>query len=100
MAGGMNKRGSHGSMAERVARSRERPSEPEPADAHPAIPPPPTVKHCWVTTAGGSLPGLLLAWELRGDGWQGRVVHPVLDDELGWIVAEEWLPAVLLEAVR
>ena len=60
--------------------------------------PPPTVKHCWVTTVHGRLPGLLLAWERRSTGWHGRVVHPV-PDEHGWILAEEWLPATLLDAL-
>jgi hypothetical protein len=25
--------------------------------------------------------------------WQGRVVRPVLEEEGGWIVVEEWVPA-------
>lgn len=90
----MNKRGRYGSMADRLARTR---GDDAPAEAH-ASAPPPTVKHCWVTTAHGRLPGLLLAWERRSTGWHGRVVHPV-PDEQGWILAEEWLPATLLDAL-
>ena len=89
----MNKRGRYGSMADRLARTR---GDDAAADPPPA--PPPTVKHCWVTTAHGRLPGLLLAWERRSAGWHGRVVHPV-PDEHGWILAEEWLPATLLDAL-
>ena len=94
----MNKRGSYGSMAERVSRSeqaRERPlgSGPQaPAD----VPAAPDVKHCWVIDGHGRLPGLLLEWRRRPGGWHGRVVRLVLDDS-GWVVVEEWLPAQLLE---
>lgn len=82
----MSKRGSFGSMADRVNRTRG--EEPTPA-----VPP---IKHCWVTDRHGRLPALLLEWRRRADGFQGRVLHAVLDDE-GWIVVEEWLPAELLE---
>jgi hypothetical protein len=92
----MNKRGSYGSMADRVARSRD-------ADRPPAQPAPithgtpvPGVKHCWVTDHHGRLPALLLEWRRTDSGFQGRVVRPVLEDE-GWLVVEEWLPAALLE---
>ncbi len=96
MAGGMNKRGRYGSMADRLARTRgEPPAGAAPTDE--AAPPP--VKHCWVTTRHGRLPGLLLAWERRGSEWHGLVVHPV-PDEHGWILAEEWLPAGLLDEAR
>jgi hypothetical protein len=93
MAGGMNKRGRYGSMADRLARTR---GDGAAADPPPA--PPPVVKHCWVTTVDGRLPGLLLAWERRSTGWHGRVVHPVADEH-GWILADEWLPATLLDAL-
>jgi hypothetical protein len=95
MAGGMNKRGSYGPMAERV-RGRapdagaQPPPGPEPAGEAP------TVKHCWVTDRHGRLPGLLLEWQRRGETWHGRVVRPVPDAD-GWIVVEEWLPADLLD---
>jgi hypothetical protein len=81
----MNKRGSYGSMAERVARSH--------GDETPPRTP---LRHCWVTDRHGRLPGLLLEWRRTETGFQGRVVRPVLDDR-GWIVVEEWLPAELLE---
>jgi hypothetical protein len=85
----MNKRGSYGSMADRVARGR---------DAEAATPPPepvspaPPVKHCWVSDEHGRLPGLLLAWRRTESGFQGRVVRPVPDPD-GWVVVDEWLPA-------
>ena len=85
MAGGMNKRGNFGSMAERVARSYD-------SDSAPPMP----LKHCWVIDRHGRLPGLLLEWQRTETGFKGRVLRPVLDDQ-GWIVVEEWLPAELLE---
>ena len=88
MAGGMNKRGGYGSMADRVARS----GRPEPV---PAVP----IKHCWVTGVEGRVPGLLLEWRKRPDGWHARVVRPIQDGAGGWVVVEEWLPAGLLDPV-
>ena len=86
MAGGMNKRGSYGPMANRVRG----------AQASDAAPEPPSVKHCWVTDRHGRLPGLLLEWRQRGGAWHGRVVRPVQEGE-AWVVVEEWLPAALLD---
>jgi len=62
-------------------------------------PPPPAspVKPCWVTDRHGRHPGLLLEWRHVADGWQGRVVRPVLDAS-GWVVVEDWLTAELLES--
>lgn len=83
----MNKRGGYGSMADRVART--------PSDG-PAAAEPPRIKHCWVTDEHGRMPGLLLEWRRVQDGYQGRVVRPVLCDG-AWLVVEEWLPAGLLD---
>lgn len=93
----MNKRGSYGSMAERVARSGT-PSSTE-SDPQTVLDDPsaPSLKHCWVTDGHGRLPALLLEWRRRGGGWHGRVVRPVLDDE-GWVIVEEWLPAEVLQS--
>ncbi len=91
MAGGMNKRGSYGSMAERVARAT-----PEITAATAEVPEPPRLRHCWVTDRHGRLPGLLLEWRRRPDGWHARVVHAIADVD-GWVVVEEWLPAGLLD---
>ena len=83
------KRGNWGSMADRVERGR---------DVVPAVSSPPrALKHCWVTDRHGRLPGLLLEWRRTEAGFQGRVVRPVEDAEVGWIVVEEWLPAACLE---
>jgi hypothetical protein len=90
MAGGMNKRGTYGSMADRVARS----GRAQPTAAVPVVP----IKHCWVTGAEGKVPGLLLEWRRRPDGWHARVVRPVREGD-GWVVVEEWLPAGLLDPV-
>jgi hypothetical protein len=86
----MNKRGTYGPMSERVARSRNE-------DPVPAAPELPSIRHCWVTTSAGRLPGLLLEWRRRPE-WEGRVVHAVRDDQ-GWAIVEEWLPAGLLDPV-
>ncbi|MGZ4556155.1 MAG: hypothetical protein ACXVXZ_10505 [Mycobacteriaceae bacterium] len=83
----MSKRGGYGSMADRVANSA-----PSGGAAMATLP----VKHCWVRRADGRVPALLLEWRNRGDGWYGRVVRPV-QEEKGWVVVEEWLPAGLLD---
>ena len=53
------------------------------------------LRHCWVTAdEHGRVPALLLEWRDTPDGWQGRIVRPVLDMEGGrWRPWEEWLPA-------
>lgn len=88
MAGGMGNRGGYGPMADRVAQGRGERLPPPAA--------PPEVKHCWVSGPQGRHPALLLSWEKRESGWFGRVVRPV-NEEVGWILVEEWLPAHLLE---
>ncbi len=116
MAGGMSKRGGWGPMTQRVADSQppsrapvhERPSAPSAASAPsgpvspgaaaaPPSGPTSRLKHCWVSDEHGRLPALLLEWRRTEGGYQGRVVRPVLDRELGWVVVEEWLPASFLE---
>src|SRR4051812_40579475 len=82
----MNRRGVLGSVAERVSQDRE-PASVEPSRA------PSIVKHCWVDGACRRLPGLLLEWRRTASGYQGRVVHPVEEHGIGWVVVEEWLPA-------
>lgn len=86
VAGGMRRRTS-GSLADRVAGT--------PSVASPG---PPAVKHCWVVGPDGRHAGLLLAWRQGAGGWQGRVVHPVLEPA-GWVVVEEWVPAAMLAAL-
>lgn len=62
-------------------------------NAEPEAPP---IRHRWVTDQHGHRPALLLEWQQRADGWHGRVVRPVREDD-GWHVVEEWLPAGLLD---
>lgn len=93
MAGGMSKRGSWGPMTDRVDRARE-PAAPTGPTAEP---PPSALKHCWVTDGHGRLPGLLLEWRRTESGFQGRVLRAVHEQDTGWLVVEEWLPAELLE---
>jgi hypothetical protein len=85
MAGGMNKRGNYGSMADRVG------AAPPPSDQ-----PAPAVKHCWVHGRHGRVPGLLLEWRQHDGAWRGRVVRPV-DEGDGWVVVEDWVDAALLD---
>lgn len=82
----MRRRGDHGTLAERAARSRGEVPEPPPPRAVDGV------RHCWVVGPEGVLPGLLLGWELRAAGWWGRAVHLVPEAD-GWAVVEEWLPA-------
>jgi hypothetical protein len=89
MAGGMNKRGNYGSMADRVARSQGAEATAPGPESRSSDPP---LKHCWVSDEHGRLPALLLGWRRTESGFQGRVLRPVPDED-GWIVVEEWLPA-------
>jgi len=79
-------------MEQRVALSRPAPDEGA-VDGGPA-------RHCWVAGAvdddGVKRPGLLVEWREEGRGWEGRVVYVARLRPDGWVVVEEWLPAVLL----
>jgi hypothetical protein len=45
----------------------------------------------------GRVPALLFEWRQTPDGWQARVVRPVLNmEDEGWRPREEWLPAANL----
>ena len=92
----MGRRTDWGSLEARVTRSSPPPAAtaPTPPSVEPVALP---VKPCWVTDRHGRLPGLLLQWKPTSEGYLGRVVRPVLDQE-GWAVVEEWLPAAMLEA--
>lgn len=81
----MNKRGSWGSMADRVKHAGDTASAPPP------------IRHCWVTDAHGRLPALLLEWRRTEAGFQGRVIRPVIEADGAWVVVEEWLPAAVLD---
>ena len=90
MAGGMGKRRGL-PLSERVnPAAQDTPTTPS---TEPEAPP---IRHGWVTDRHGRLPGLLLEWQQRADGWHGRVVRPIREDD-GWQVVEEWLPAGLLD---
>ena len=74
-------------MADRMQRPSEHADGTRPAFA---------IKHCWVMGPHGRLPALLLAWRRTEAGFQGRVIHPVVEADGGWGVVEEWLPARVL----
>ena len=84
----MNKRGNWGSMADRVQQPSTQADGTEPA---------PAIKHCWVTDAHGRVPALLLEWRRAETGFKGRVIHPVVGADGGWVIVEEWLPAAVLD---
>lgn len=86
--GGMG-RHSRGRLIDRV--------KPGPTvDDVPEQPPPPDVKHVWVTTEHGRHAGLLIRWQKVASGWQGYVTHPIPDGD-GWALVDEWLPAEQLQ---
>jgi hypothetical protein len=95
MAGGMNRRNNPFavSLSDRVR--SDQPAVPT-VDVMSA-PPPPDVRHVFVTDELGRRAGLLLRWEKRGDGWWGRVCYPAPYDAEGWALVEDWLPANVIE---
>jgi hypothetical protein len=46
--------------------------------------------------SSGTVPGLLVEWRQRPDGWQGRVAYAVPGPH-GPVLVEAWLPAAALE---
>ena len=95
----MSRRSQWGAMHDRVAQGHAAPTTASPSRSEAPSPSgvPTALKHCWVSDENGRLPGLLLQWRRMDSGYEGRVVRPVHDAELGWIVVEEWLPASCLE---
>lgn len=85
----MNKHGNYGSMADRLAATRDAKAA---RDQQTQRPRPPDVRHVWVTTMEGHLAGLLLEWRHDPDGWFGRCVFP-----RGRLVVEDWVPAAQLK---
>lgn len=57
---------------------------------------PPSRRHCWVSgprEAPGPHPGIVLAWEQRGEAWFALVSYYLEDDG---VLAQQWLAADLL----
>ncbi len=95
----MHRGSSRPSLGERAADSGVRPAGPLPEPA----PPPPRQesagRHCWVHAppgTAGTVPGLLVEWRQRPEGWQGRVAYAVPGPH-GPVLVEAWLPAGSLE---
>jgi len=90
----------YGTIADRIAATQAREQQPswlaEPAAVdRTALE---RLRHCWVTgDEHGQVPALLLEWRETADGWEGRVVRPVLDEYGEWRPCEEWLSAARLE---
>ena len=89
MAGGMSRRGNHGSLANRTKASRGTDT-------------PCPMRHVWVADpvdrSGVKRPGLLVMWRRTqgGAGWEALVLY---DAELRpgeWAVVQEWVAETLL----
>ncbi|WP_404387060.1 hypothetical protein [Humibacillus xanthopallidus] len=66
---------------------------------HPIPPTPASRRHCWVeglTGARGPHPGVVIAWQLRDDGWWALVSYLVEADEA---LVQQWLRGELLRPV-
>lgn len=103
----MHRGRSRPSLGERAADSGIGPAvpswspPPDPAPPPRATPSPRDVpgRHCWVHAppgSSGTVPGLLVEWRQRPDGWQGRVAYAVPGPH-GPVLVEAWLPAAALE---
>lgn len=116
----MSRRGSYGTMADRLAATRDAQAHRDAQNPHgtgdvtrdvtqgvtkdvtraaPATgeelvdrPRPHQVRHVWVTTEEGRIAGLLIEWRHDSTGWRGRCVYPH-----GHLVVEDWVPAAQLE---
>ena len=100
----MHRGASRPSLGERAADSGVRPAgpvpEPAPPPRHGTGPrPESTGRHCWVHAppgTAGTVPGLLVEWRQRPEGWQGRVAYAVPGPH-GPVLVEAWFPAGSLE---
>jgi hypothetical protein len=99
MAGGMGRRRTGPSLAERA---RVGPDASEATDA--AVPDDPVrpaaVHHCWVDDAPGHpgrYPGLLLEWRRDQQRWVGLVAYVMPDLQADRVrLVQRWLPGVYL----
>ncbi|SDD06154.1 hypothetical protein SAMN05660690_3267 [Geodermatophilus telluris] len=99
----MHRGRSRPSLGERAADSGVRPPPAPPLSTSPTPDPPPRQdgagRHCWVHAppgAPGTVPGLLVEWRQRPEGWQGRVAYAVPGPH-GPVLVEAWLPAGSLQ---
>ncbi len=96
----MHRGSSRPSLGERAADSGVRPAVPPPEPTPPPRPrPESTGRHCWVHAppgTSGAVPGLLVEWRQRPEGWQGRVAYAVPGPH-GPVLVEAWFPAGSLE---
>jgi hypothetical protein len=97
MAGGMTRKGTRLSLAERTSgKFRVGSQTAQPSRSGTAA----GGRHCWVIDppgAPGRWPGLLSEWRLGPTGWQGLVAY-VVPTERGAVLMQEWVDAQRLEA--
>ncbi|WP_067438076.1 hypothetical protein [Nocardioides jensenii] len=96
----MNRRGDHGTMAERVAATRRNAAPVEP---HPGVTPDrttPALKHCWYAGPHGRQAALLIEWRQVSPGadWEGNIAVAAPDGE-GWAIVTMWVSSGLLARV-
>ena len=82
----------HGTLAERVARSR---GADVPAAQGPVVDSPSPARHCRVDGE----PALLVEWCRTERGWEGRVVSVAWIEAEGWATVARWLPASRIDPV-
>lgn len=114
----MSRRGNYGTMADRLAATRDAQAHRDAQNPHGTgdatrevtreelatgaalatgeelvdRPRPHQVRHVWVTTEEGRIAGLLIEWRHESTGWRGRCVYPH-----GHLVVEDWVPVTQLE---
>lgn len=99
MAGGWSRRGSHGTMAERLEATRRNAETGGVVDQTATSgATAPHIKHCWYAGPHGRQAALLLAWRQvnPGSAWEGNIAVAAPDDD-GWAVVTMWVSASMLE---
>lgn len=81
----------HGSIAERVARTRQTETMRDVTDGNPG-------RHVWVQTGTGEVAGLLVEW--RPEPWTAHVVYTAELPGGAWGTVSEWVGAEKVRPVE